>query len=73
MDLIWRCLVFVMAMMCGSRWVVSIIFRSVMVVCIPRVLRVSVLRLWYVKMGFAGDDRDGGGLWELSWVGWLGA
>jgi len=58
--------------MCGSGWVMSMFYKFMMVVCIPRVLRVNVLRLWCVKIGFVGNDRGGSGLWELTWVGWLG-
>ena len=48
--------------MCGSGWVVSMVCKSMMVVCIPRVLRVSVLRLWCVNIGFVGNDRGAGAL-----------
>ena len=43
MDLMWRCLVSVRAMMCGSGCVVSMFCRSMMIVCIPLVLKV---RAW---------------------------
>ena len=59
MDLMCRWLVSVMAMMCGPGWVVSMFCRSMMDVCIPRVFRVSVLRLWCVNVGCTGDDRGG--------------
>jgi len=59
--------------MCGPGWVVSIFCRSMMVMCIPRVLRVSALRLWCVKMGFVGNGNGGSVMWGLSWVGCLRA
>ena len=60
MDLIWRCLVSVRAMMSGPVWLVSIFFRSRMVVCIPRVLRVRALVLWCVYLRFVGCKACGG-------------
>ena len=72
MDLICRCLVSVMSMMCGSGWVVSMFCSSMMVVHISRVLRVRALRLWCVKMGFVGGNIGGGVVCGLSRVGYLG-
>ena len=52
MDLIWRFLVFVRAIIYGSGLLIGMFCRSIMVVCMPRVLRVRALRLWCVYMGF---------------------
>ena len=43
-----------------------------MVVCISRVLRVIVLRLWCVKISFVGGNIGGSVMWGLSLVGCLG-
>jgi len=59
MDLIWRCLVSVKDISRGSDWVVSMFYRSMMVVCIPRVLMARVLRLWCVKVVFVGVVHEG--------------
>ena len=57
MDCIYRCLVSVKAMIYGSGWMVSMFYRSMMAVYIPRVLRVRAVRLWCVKMGSVGGNK----------------
>ena len=73
MDLIWRYLVFVRAMMCGPAWLVSMFCRYMMVVCISRVFRVRALMLWCVLLGFVGCSAWGCVACELLLVGCLGA
>jgi hypothetical protein len=48
MDLMCRCLVSVSGIMCGSGLLASKVCRFLMVVCMPRVLKVSARRLRYV-------------------------
>ncbi len=64
MDLMWRCFVSVRAMICMSGWLVSMLCRSMMVVCIPRVLRVRALRLGCVY-GFPFGRGVGVGIVSL--------
>ena len=46
--------------------------RSMIVVCIPRVLRVRAFRLWCLKMGFVGSNIGGSVMRGLTLVGCLG-
>jgi len=54
--------------MYGSGWVVSMVCRSMMAECIPRVPRVSASRFWCVNGGY----KNGVGFWGLSSFGYLG-
>ncbi len=58
----WRCLVSVSAMMCGSECAVSSFCRSMIVVCITRVFSVRALRFW-CEYGVLG--------WGVGGRGWL--
>jgi hypothetical protein len=44
----FRCLVSVSAIVCGSGWMVIRLWRSMMVVCMPRVLKVSAQISWCI-------------------------
>jgi len=51
----------------------SMFCRSMMAVYIPRVLRLSDVKLWCVKMGIVGDNIGRGVMWGISWVSYLEA
>jgi hypothetical protein len=63
MDLIQRCLDSEKAIICGSGCEESMLCRSMIDVCIPRVLKTRALRLWCVKTGFVEGNIGRGVMW----------